>query len=42
MLVITLGDMLCLLIAGITIVGIVIYSSYNYLKNKRWKENKDE
>lgn len=42
MVVITLGDILCLIIASITIIGIVIYSIYNYLKNKKWKENKNE
>ena len=42
MLVITLGDILCLIIAGITIIGIVIYSIYKYFRNKKWKENKDE
>ena len=42
MIVITLGDILSLIIASITIIGIVIYSIYNYFKNKKWKENKDE
>ena len=41
MIVITLGDIVGLIVAGITIVGLVIYSLYNYIKNKKCKENKD-
>lgn len=38
MIVITLNDIISLIIVGITIVGLVIYSIYNYIKDKKHKE----
>lgn len=40
MVIITLGDIVGLIIAGIITIGLIISSIYNYIKKR--KENKDE